>query len=178
MSIRHMLLGACLLGAAGAARAEVVGADAHGFEVRQSVQLTVPTTAVYAALGHVGSWWAASHTYSGKSANMRLSLTPGGCFCERLPDGGGVEHMRVAFVDPGKRVVMTGSLGPLLYEATTGVMDIQIERIAGGSRLTMNYRAAGFAKGGAAEMAPLVDQVLAEQFKRLRSFAVTRGRSK
>ena len=70
-------------------------------------------------------------------------------------------------VQPGERIVLTGSLGPLLYEATTGVMDVKFERIAGGTRVTMNYRAAGFAKGGAATMAPLVDQVLGEQMKRL-----------
>ena len=36
--------------------------------------------------------------------------------------------MRVTYVDPGKRIVLTGALGPLLYEATTGVMDIQVKR--------------------------------------------------
>jgi hypothetical protein len=79
--------------------------------------------------------------------------------------------MRVTYVQPGERAVLTGSLGPLLYEATTGVMDVKVERIAGGSRITMNYRAAGFAKGGAAEMAPIVDKVLGEQIKRLRVYA-------
>jgi hypothetical protein len=75
------------------------------------------------------------------------------------------------FVQPGERIVLTGSLGPLLYEATSGVMDVKVEPIAGGSRVTMNYRVAGFANGGAAAMAPLVDQVLADQLKRYRVFA-------
>jgi hypothetical protein len=79
--------------------------------------------------------------------------------------------MRVTYVQPGERMVLTGSLGPLLFEATAGVMDVKVERIAGGSRVTMNYRAAGFAKGGAANMAPLVDQVLGEQMKRFRVYA-------
>jgi hypothetical protein len=39
------------------------------------------------------------------------------------------------------------------------------------------YRAAGFAKGGAEAMAPLVDQVLGEQMKRLRAFAAARPRT-
>ena len=68
-----------------------------------------------------------------------MSLSPGGCFCERLPNGGGIEHMRVAFVDPGKRLVLTGSLGPLLYQATAGVMDVQVRtdrrRLAGDAGL-------------------------------------------
>ena len=90
---------------------------------------------------------------------------------ERLDGGGGVEHLRVAYLQPGERVVLTGSLGPLLYEATSGVMDVKVEKIAGGSRISMNYRAAGFANGGAEKMAPLVDQVLGEQMKRLRTYA-------
>jgi hypothetical protein len=59
----------------------------------------------------------------------------------------------------------------LLYEAATGVMDVKVERIAGGSRITMDYRAAGFAKGGAAVLAPIVDKVLSDQMKRLRVYA-------
>jgi hypothetical protein len=85
--------------------------------------------------------------------------------------------MRVTYVDPGKRVVMTGALGPLLYEATAGVMDVQVKSIAGGSQLTLDYRAAGFANGGADKLAPIVDQVLADQMKRYRVFASTRPRS-
>ena len=63
-------------------------------------------------------WWSKDHTYSGDAARMSLQLRPGGCFCETLDGGGGIEHMRVTFVQPGERVVLTGSLGPLLYEAT------------------------------------------------------------
>ena len=154
-----------------AAHAEVVSANAHGFEVRHSIQTVIPQAAAFDAFGQVSQWWSKDHSYSGDPANMSLSLRPGGCFCERLPDGGGVEHMHVAYVVPGERVVLIGSLGPLLYEATTGVMDVKVERIAGGSRVTMNYRAAGFANGGGEAMAPLVDQVLAEQMARFRKFA-------
>jgi hypothetical protein len=152
------------------AAAEVVSAGPTGFHVRHSVQIVVPTDTAYSAFSRIGSWWNKEHTYSGDSTNMSIALTPGGCFCERLPKGGGIEHMRVAYVDPGKRVVMTGSLGPLLYEATSGVMDLQIERIAGGSRITMDYKVAGFSNGGAEKLAPLVDGVLGEQFKRYREY--------
>ena len=44
--------------------------------------------------------------------------------------------------------------------------------------MTLNYRAAGFAKGGADKLAPLVDQVLAEQMKRFRTFAAARPRER
>lgn len=157
--------------AAAPASAEVLNAGEHGLEVQQVVNLVVPQPQAFAAFGQVGRWWNKEHTYSGDASRMSLQLRPGGCWCETLDDGGGVEHMRVAYIQPGERVVLTGSLGPLLYEATTAVMDVKVERIAGGSRVIMNYKAAGFAKGGAAAMAPLIDGVLADQMKRFRTYA-------
>ena len=153
------------------ASAEVVSASSNGFHVRQTAQMVVPPVEAYSAFGRVGSWWNAEHTYSGKAANLSMALSAGGCFCERLDNGGGIEHLRVTYVQPGERIVLSGSLGPLLYEATSGVMDVKVERIAGGSRITMDYKAAGFAKGGATELAPIVDKVLGEQMKRLRVYA-------
>ena len=153
------------------ASAEVVSAGEHGFEVRHSVNLVVPQSQTYDAFGRIDRWWGKDHTYSGDSSRLSIQLRPGGCWCETLDDGGGIEHMRVALVRPGEQVVLTGGLGPLLYEAATGVMDVKVERIAGGSKLTMNYKAAGFANGGAAKLAPLVDQVLADQMKRFRTYA-------
>ena len=168
--MRIVLIGV-LVSVATPATASVVSAGEHGFEVQNSVNLVIPQEQAFTAFGQVGQWWNKEHTYSGDAARMSLQLRAGGCFCEPLENGGGIEHMRVTYVQPGERVVLTGSLGPLLYEATSGVMDVKFERIAGGSRVTMNYRAAGFANGGAAAMAPLVDQVLAEQMKRYRVFA-------
>ncbi len=154
------------------ARAEVVSATGNGFEIRHSVAIVIPQPAAYDAFTRVSEWWNKAHTYSGDSANLSLSLTPGGCFCERLPDsGGGIEHLRVAYVVPGERLVLTGALGPLLYQAVAGTMDITVERIAGGSRLVLDYRVAGFANGGAEKLAPAVDQVLADQMARYRKFA-------
>ena len=163
------LAGLAILFAAPAS-AEIVSASSNGFEVRETVNLVVPSNIAFAAFADMPAWWDPEHTYSGKSANLSLSLEPGGCFCERFPDGGGIEHMRVAYVEPGKHVILTGSLGPLLYEATTGVMDMQFERTAGGSKITMDYKVAGFANAGAEKLAPLVDGVLAEQFRRYREY--------
>src|SRR5829696_8708051 len=82
------------------AAAEVVSSGPHGFETRQAVNLVLPVAQAYAAFGRLNAWWSDDHTYSGKAANMRLALTPGGCFCETIPEGGGVEHMRVSVVQP------------------------------------------------------------------------------
>ncbi len=168
--MRFALVISALLVAAPAS-AEVVSAGPNGFEVQQVVNLVVPQPSAYAAFGEVGRWWGKDHTYSGDSARMSLQLRPGGCFCEPLEGGGGIEHMRVTYLKPGEEILLTGSLGPLLYQATAGVMDVKFERIAGGTRVTLNYRAAGFAKSDGDKMAPLVDQVLAEQMKRFRAYA-------
>jgi uncharacterized protein YndB with AHSA1/START domain len=157
------------------ATAAVLSAGDHGFEVQHSVNLVVPPAEAYAAFAQIGGWWDNQHSYSGDAKRLTLNLRPGGCFCETLDDGGGVEHMRVAYVQPGERVVLTGSLGPMLYEATSGVMDVRFERIAGGTKVSLSYRVAGFAKGGAAAMAPVVDQVLGTQMKRYRSFSAAGG---
>ncbi|MEO8175931.1 MAG: SRPBCC domain-containing protein [Sphingomicrobium sp.] len=154
-----------------AAPAEVVGSAPNGFEVRHVVQIVLPPERTFDAFTHISQWWNKEHTYTQDSANLSLSTTPGGCFCERFPTGGGIEHMHVVYVEPGERLVMTGSLGPLLYLATTGVMDIRVERIAGGSRLTLDYRVSGFAAGGADKLAPQVDQMLGEQVARFRKYA-------
>lgn len=162
--MRTTLLLAGLL-AASPASAEVVGANANGFDIRHSYDVPAVPASVFAAFGRVGEWWLGDHTYSGSSANLVMSLQPGGCFCERFPAGGGIEHMRVTYVDPGKRVVLTGSLGPLLFEATSGVLDVQFEPAGKGTKVTVRYKAAGFATGGADKLAPIVDKVLHDQFK-------------
>ena len=172
------ILAAGLLVAPAIAHAEVVSSSANGFHVRQTVQLVVPQPNAYASFQQLPGWWNSEHTYSGDSKNLSLALNPGGCFCERIPEGGGgIEHMRVTYVDPGKRVVMTGSLGPLLFEATTGVLDVRFDRIAGGSKITLDYKVAGFADGNAAKLAPLVDSVLADQMVRYRRFARSQPKS-
>ena len=159
----------------GPAAAEVISSAQHGFEVRETVNLVVPVAQAYAAFARLPAWWNEAHSYSGKAANMKLALTPGGCLCEAIPEGGGVEHMRVSVVQPNERIVLTGALGPLLYEAAPGVMDVKFERIAGGTKVTMNYRAAGFANGNGDKLAPVVDSVLADQMKRFRAFAAKGG---
>ena len=171
--MRALILGAIAL-VSTSASAEVVSASSNGFEVRQTVNLVVPPAAAFDAFRNIGAWWDPEHTYSGDSANLSLALVPGGCFCERLPKGGGIEHMRVTYIEPGKHVVLTGALGPLLYEAVTGVMDVQVKTIAGGAQLTLDYKAAGFAKGGADKLALAVDSVLAGQMKRYRAYATSR----
>ena len=169
--MKKFILPLAALLAATPAAAEVVNADPHGFEVRQSINLVIPQPRAFAAIGQVQAWWSKDHTFSGKAENLSLQMRAGGCFCETLDDGGGVEFMHVAFFQPGERLTLRGALGPLLFEAGQGVMDFKVTRIAGGSAITLTYKASGFSKGNGAELAPLVDKVLGEQMKRLRTYA-------
>lgn len=161
------------LALASPASAEVVSASSNGFEVRETVNVASSPAEAFAAFGRVGSWWDPQHSYSGSAANLRLDAEPGGCFCESLPNGGGVQHMRVTYVAPGKRIVLTGSLGPLLFLSTTGVMDVKFDAAANGTQITVDYRAAGFFNGGADKIAPAVDQVLSGQVNRLKAYLAT-----
>ena len=153
-------------GAARACRArrsaEVVGAGANGFEVRHSVDTgRSRRRRRFAAFARIGDWWSKDHTYSGDAAQLSPAASPRRLLCERLDGGGGIEHMRVAYVQPGERVVLTGGLGPLLFEATTGVMDVRVERIAGGLAADPQLSRGGLRQAAmATEMAPVVDQVL------------------
>ena len=163
--MRHVLIALALLAAP--ASAKIVAADSHGFALHQSVEVAVPPARAWAALVRVQDWWSKDHTYSGKAERLSLDPRPGGCFCERLDGGGGggVEHMRVALI------VLTGGLGPLLLEGTAGVMNITIAKTPGGARITLDYRVAGFGRANGSDLAPGVDQVIAEQLKRLAAAA-------
>ena len=169
------ILFAGLMALAAPAAAEVLSAGPNGFEVRETANLVIPVPQAYAAFSRIGAWWNPEHSYSGESANMRLDLRAGGCLCEQWK-GGGVEHMRVALAQPGEHIVLTGALGPLLYEGVSGSMDVKFERIAGGARVTMTYRAGGFARGNGDQLGPAVDSVLADQMKRFRAYAAKGGK--
>lgn len=165
--MRISLLALSLSAIAAPTEARVVLAGASGFEIEHRVDTALAPDALYRLMTDVGSWWSDEHTYSGKASNLSLVAQPGGCWCEKLADGGGVEHMRVAQVQPGRRLLLTGSLGPLVFEGASGVLQLTIEPKTAGATLVMNYRVGGFYKGDGTRLAAIVDTVLAEQIKRL-----------
>lgn len=148
---------------ASAARAEVVDSAAGGFTVKQTVTVAAPAAKAWAALVDVRSWWDRSHTWSGDAANLSIEPVPGGCFCEKLPGGGGVRHMTVVYADPNKTLRMTGGLGPLQDMAVTGVMTFKLTEAQGKTTLEVTYRIGGYAPTGLAALAKPVDGVIGEQ---------------
>lgn len=162
------------VGIAPAARTEIISAAPAGFSLRHIVEapgIAPPT--VWAALSDIGKWWDPEHTYSGDAGNLSLDPVVQGCFCERLSLYSGVEHAHVVYAQPAKTLRMVGALGPLQEFGVAGSMTWQIEAAGGGSRLTVTYNVGGFADRPLADWAPIVDEVLGGQVKRLGRFLLT-----
>jgi uncharacterized protein YndB with AHSA1/START domain len=154
--------------------ADVADSGDNGFTLRETATLSVPPAKAYAAMLEVAKWWASDHTYSGDAANLSLEAKPGGCWCEGLPGGGGVQHMTVVFLLPGKQVRLAGGLGPLQSMGVAGSMDWKFDPAEKGTKVELRYAVGGY--GGAApfkDIAPGVESVLKLQFERYKRYAET-----
>lgn len=146
----------------------------NGFAVRHEVSISASPANVYDALvRQVGSWWNPQHTYSGDSRNLSIDARPGGCFCETLPDGGGVEHLHVVYVAPNELLRMSGALGPLQTSGLAGSMTWRLTAAAPGTTVELHYIVGGYMDGGFDQIAPAVSAVLLEQLQRLKLFVET-----
>src|SRR2546430_5047167 len=121
-------------------RGEVIESTAAGFLVRNTAAINAPPAKVYAALTDgVGGWWDPAHTFSHSARNLSLDAKPGGCFCERLPEGGGVQHMSVVYASPGKLLRLTGAIGPLQEAALAGTMTWNLSEAGNGTAVELIY---------------------------------------
>src|ERR1700732_598369 len=155
---------------AGPAPAEVKSVSQNGFEVAPTAMLAAPPDRVYAALGEVGRWWSPSHTFSRDAGNLSMELHAGGCFCERLKDGGSVQLLQVVYAAPGEGLRLRGALGPLQTGGVDGTLSWTLNPVEGGTGLTQSYVVGGYIRSGMEQWAPRVDRVLDEQLQRLKSF--------
>lgn len=147
---------------------------ANGFLVRQEAAIGAPPVKVYDVLvRQVGLWWNPEHTYSGDARNLSIDPHPGGCFCEKLARGGGIEHLRVVYVVPAEIVRMTGALGPLQPSGIAGSLTWQLTGAKGGTTVVLTYSVGGFIDGGFEKIAPAVETVLGDQLRRLKLFIET-----
>ena len=155
---------------AGPASAEVKSVTANGFEVAATGTVAAPADGVYAALGEVGHWWDPSHTFSRDAANLSIELRAGGCFCERLKDGGSVQHLQVVYAASGQGLRLRGALGPLQTEGVDGTLSWTLKPGEGDTTVTLSYVVGGYIRSGMEQWASRVDRVLDEQLQRLKSF--------
>jgi uncharacterized protein YndB with AHSA1/START domain len=172
MKTIQLLITLCAaLGTVAPARAEVKDTRENGFVIEGTVMAEAAPAVVYRQLIRVQDWWDPKHTWSGSARNLKLEPRGGGCFCEKLADGGSVQHARVIFAQPGKMLRLDGALGPLQDMAVTGVLTFALTPDGAGTRIRMTYRVAGVLSMDSAKLAPLVDQVMGIQLGRLQSFA-------
>ncbi|HME40991.1 MAG TPA: SRPBCC domain-containing protein [Steroidobacteraceae bacterium] len=152
------------------ASAEVFSVAGNGFEVRESAHMSAAPDKVYAALLLPAQWWSSDHTFSRNAANLVLDARAGGCWCETLPGGGSVEHLRVVWLSPGKVLRLRGAMGPFQGLAVDGVMTFTLKGAAEGTDISLTYAIGGYDKDGFDELSKAADRVFGEQLERLKKW--------
>ncbi len=157
------------------ASATVKDSAANGFTLTQSYDVAASPADAYKKFLAVGEWWESSHTFSQNAHNLSIEEKAQGCWCEKLPGGGGVRHMELIYFAPGKTLRFSGGLGPLQSFAGAGAMTITFTAKDGGTHVDMSYAVFAYSPTGMAALAPVVDNVLAVQFGRFKNL-VDRGK--
>jgi hypothetical protein len=171
--MRVLILLVAVVTTAALAEAEVIDSATNGFAVRNVAQIAAHPSRVYsAAVMLVGRWWDPAHTFSKNAANLTLEARPGGCLCERLPNGGAT-HLMVVYVVAQQEIRFSGALGPLQQTGAAGSMIWKLSESAGGTQVEWSYTVGGYMPGGLAAIAPAVDAVMAGQLQRLKQFVET-----
>ena len=155
------------------AAAAVVTVVSDGCTIREKVHIAASAAQVYDALVRPAKWWNSEHTFSGDAANLTLDARAGGCFCEKLPDGGSVLHMTVVAVFPGKSLMMRGALGPFQSQGVEGALSWVLTAAGDQTDLTLTYNLGGHLalEGGFEAWAARADAMLASQVELLRKYA-------
>lgn len=163
--------------AASGAHAEVADRTETGFKVQNSIEINAPRATVasaYSALGEIGRWWDPAHTYSGKAGNLTLRLSPGACFCETLPGGGGVRHAEVVLAQPDSGTLrLEGALGPLQEMGAFGLLTFEVKAKGAGVEVVQTYLVRDLPPGAASGIAEPVDTVLRGQLSRFANYVKT-----
>jgi len=154
--------------------ADVLSSSNFGFLVKSEATVAgTPETVFNTLVGGISRWWDPAHTFSGDSGNLSLEAKPGGCFCEEMPNGGGVRHLEVVFVSPGKTLRLIGGLGPLQGSGLAGSMTWSFGEAGDSTNVGLTYGVGGYYQGDIQELAPIVDSVLRSQLQRLKSYVET-----
>lgn len=151
----------------GFASAEVTEKNASGFLVKHVATVAASPTTVYETIVNVGSWWESSHTWSGSAKNLSIVAKGGGCFCEKLPDGGEVQHAMVVYAAPGKVLRLSGALGPMQGSGIAGVLTFELKPVGTQTEITVSYSAGGYFQGGIQAMAEPVNGMIGAQVAEL-----------
>ena len=164
----RMLLAVLSLCASGSLAAEISNLGDHQFTVSHVITTEARPAVVYRTMtSHIDQWWNGDHSWSSDAENLYMKVERGGCFGEKLPGGGRVEHLRLIYFAPDRELRFNGALGPLQTLPVQGRMMWKIEAIESGSEIRFTYHVFGHPEGGLQGIAPAVDGVIGEQLKRL-----------
>jgi hypothetical protein len=162
----------------GTAQAEIRDSAPDGFTIENSQVVPVDAkTAWNALVNDVGRWWPRDHTWWGDASKLAIQPRAGGCFCE-IDGARQAWHMSVTFVDPGSTLRMTGGLGPLQGMGLDGTLEWRFAKADGGTRITLWYRAGGYAPDDLRKFVPVVDQVQGLQLGGLAEYLRVQAKAK
>jgi uncharacterized protein YndB with AHSA1/START domain len=148
---------------AGPSQGAVSDVASNGFTLKIDTHIAASPDKVYAALIEPARWWSSDHTFSGDAKNLHLEAKAGGCFCETLPNGGSVVHLKVVYVDPGKALRLRGALGPFQGLGVAGALTWKLKPAADGTDLSLTYALGGYNKDGFAQLSQAADGMLTAQ---------------
>jgi hypothetical protein len=150
--------------------AAVVSSGAGGFVIREDIEYSGSTENAWHRLVQPKDWWDPEHTYSHDSSNLSLTLVPGGCWCEKLSNGGFVRHMEVIYVERPVKLRFSGALGPLQAMGFSGALTFTLESTKeGATHVRADYTVSGYSADGFTKLAEAVDGVLGKQLQRFAS---------
>ena len=156
------------------ALADVVDITPTGFTMKHEVTVNATPDKAYSAfVSEVGSWWNMDHSYSKDPKGISIDARTGGCFCEKMPNGGGVVHMTVVMALPGNTLRMVGGLGPLQSAGVHGSLTIRFTVEQPATKVEMSYAVGGYIQGGFERIAMPVNAVMTEQLNRFKSYVDT-----
>ena len=171
--------------------ANVNYADSSGFSITNVSESHAPTEEVYSHfIQNVDMWWPKDHTWW--KGTLRIDEQAGGCFCE-TSNTSSAAHMQVSYIEPNKKVVMTGGLGPLQEMGLTGALTWEFSSVGKRvsshenkkskplpkTKVTLTYHASGnihfngqrATDEDAANLVKVVDKVQAQQLSALTTFS-------
>jgi uncharacterized protein YndB with AHSA1/START domain len=153
--------------------AEVLAVGPNGFSLSETTHIAAPPDKVYAAIVAPQRWWSSQHSFSGSAANFTFDAREGGCWCETLPNGGFVEHLRIVYAAPGKVLRLRGAMGPFQGWGADGALTYALKGDDKATELTITYNLGGFNMDGFDASSKAANGVLAEAVLRLKSFVET-----
>ncbi|APD94014.1 hypothetical protein BM523_08440 [Alteromonas mediterranea] len=170
--------------------AKVNYADNSGFSITNTSESAAPIEAVYSHfIQQVDKWWPKDHTWW--KGTLSIDEQAGGCFCE-VTQTASAAHMQISYVEPNKKVVMTGGLGPLQEMGISGALTWEFSNMEESAssneetertfstktKVTLTYHASGnihfsgqrASNEDAANLVKVVDKVQAQQLNALTVF--------